>query len=387
MTKKPTWLNRYRSISFFVVTLSFTVPIMAFISPVYGQQEKVVERLKGFSYVPIDVVEVKTADRIVSLGEPFNADREWLKGISFKLKNNFDREITYIQIGLIFPEIPTTGIGVAFPMHQGKNPYWDEVHNQRVQPISVKPGEEITFTVDESQYRSLVKVVENKQPVSSINKVLIEIRFVVFTDNMGWRSGDFLRQDPSDSMRWKTVSLYPPAKQPEKVFERYRTFRPEPVEVIEMKSADKSVSFGEKFAADDDWLKGATFRLKNNFDREIVYLNLYLSFPETLATGIGMLFTINQGRHPSTQGEYIKNVPPLSLKPGEEITFVLDEARYLNLIKFIETRQSISTINRVKVSIGFIGFADGLGWSTGEFMRQDPANPRRWVPVDSIPPK
>lgn len=162
----------------------------------------------------------------------------------------------------------------------------------------------------------------------------------------------------------------------EKVFEKLRPSHPEPTEMVEIRTTKKAVKLGEKFDEGDDWLNGATFKLKNTSGKEIVYVELDLNFPETTSSGNEMSFPLKLGRRP---GESNSTRAPLLLKPGEDVGITLGEKKYEELTRFIETRQPISNLTKVRVSFGFVVFNDGTAWSAGNFYRQDPNNPKRYI--------
>lgn len=133
----------------------------------------------------------------------------------------------------------------------------------------------------------------------------------------------------------------------------------------------------------EDWLKGVAFKLKNVSDKEIIYIDLSLDFPETQSSGQEMSFPITRGRRPGLRSMANE---PFSAKPGEEFTITLGESQYQRLSRFIEERHPLSRINTVIVRIGFVIFSDGIAWGAGDYYRQDPNNPNNYISVGSQPP-
>jgi hypothetical protein len=54
----------------------------------------------------IEIEAILVNGREIIVGEPFSADTDWLKAISFRVKNVSDKPIRRIQITLVLPEIP-----------------------------------------------------------------------------------------------------------------------------------------------------------------------------------------------------------------------------------------------------------------------------------------
>lgn len=171
-----------------------------------------------------------------------------------------------------------------------------------------------------------------------------------------------------------------PAQAKEKLLERGNLiYAADPLKITEVKSAGKAVKLNEKFVGGDDWLKGTALRLKNISSKEIVHIQLDFDFPETGDAGPVMAYQLMLGRRPGSANSL---VDPLSLAPGAELGVSIDEHVYAALSNLVERRKPLRSINRVKVRIAFVVFADGTAYGTGgTFYRQDPDNPRRYLPV------
>jgi hypothetical protein len=164
----------------------------------------------------------------------------------------------------------------------------------------------------------------------------------------------------------------------EKVVETIPSIFNEPIKVVGGRRGQRELKFGQKFTGDKDWLKGAEFTLRNLTAKNIVFVELDVNLPETQASGAETSFRINLGQIPGF------NVPArtaLSLPAGGELTVNIDEERYEQLTRLVEQRHAIASINRARVFVGFVIFDDGLAWSAGSFYRQDPNNPKAWLPT------
>jgi hypothetical protein len=145
-----------------------------------------------------------------------------------------------------------------------------------------------------------------------------------------------------------------------------------PFEVIDLKTTSKPVKFGEKFDDDEDWLKKINFKLKNNSDKPIVYVLVYLHFPETKSTGMGMTYQLQYGQRP---GAKIVTGKPILLIKGDVSSIMLSDSDYGELKRFIENRQSLSSISKVVINIPTVYFADGTVWSGGILYKPDSTAP------------
>jgi hypothetical protein len=172
-----------------------------------------------------------------------------------------------------------------------------------------------------------------------------------------------------------TISLIQSA---EKSIQRLESYKNEPLRVIEVKAAQKTVKLGEKFTGNEDWLKDSSLTLRNVSGKPIVFIEIDLNLPETKTSGNEMSFPLKLGQRP---GGYSKS-PPMLLNAGDEVTFTLNAQKYEELLRFVETRHPISQITQAVISIGFVIFSDGTAWSGGTWYRRDSKDVNRYVPQD-----
>jgi hypothetical protein len=167
-----------------------------------------------------------------------------------------------------------------------------------------------------------------------------------------------------------------PRQEPNKAFQKLDSYPNEPLNVINIKSADKKVALGEQFNGPDDWLKTAQLTVKNISGKDIVFVEIDLNFPETNVSGNEMSFPLRLGTRPGVTNSN----PPVVLKNNNDATLSLEGKKYEQLVEFIEHRHSISAIGKVVVNVGFVIFADGTAWSAGIFYQRDSQNPNRYFP-------
>lgn len=138
-----------------------------------------------------------------------------------------------------------------------------------------------------------------------------------------------------------------------------------------------------------DWLKDFSFNVKNLTNKKIIYLSFNISFPDTAANGLNIMNL--QPRYGQTEGftrdgkplimrsTVNRKTPLVELEPSKEFNISL-EGDYEDLFRFIETRQPMSTINKVHVSFSMVGFEDGTFWSYGGYyFKYDQDNPGRQI--------
>jgi hypothetical protein len=141
-------------------------------------------------------IEVQAADRV-----------DWLRGTTFKLKNQSGKNIHRINLELWFPDTEFPSPMMAFPVISGRIP---NVADDQREPLLVKPNEEVTITIDDGTYSRLVRFLERRQPITTINKAEIHLTLVVFDDQTAWGDGEYLKQDPNNPRSFKKAEVKPP---------------------------------------------------------------------------------------------------------------------------------------------------------------------------------
>ena len=138
------------------------------------QKEKAVLKHPGPKKEPFEITEIRVKTKALKLGEIFEDESDWLKHVTFKVKNRSDKAITFLQIDLDFPETEATA--GAIMMHQllfGQRPDFRSTLNNP--PLYIKPNETIEVSLA-SEYDDIKTVIELKHPtVVVINKVTIRM--------------------------------------------------------------------------------------------------------------------------------------------------------------------------------------------------------------------
>lgn len=153
--------------------------------------------------------------------------------------------------------------------------------------------------------------------------------------------------------------------------------------IREVREGQALKTFGENFKEDSDWLSRTSFQIENVSGKPIVYLKINVLFPETRAFGPMFSYGVIFGRRP---GFELQNADPLLFMPNETMDVSL-ATEYTRMSNFVGQRHSIQSINRIDLEVAFIVFEDGLAWSVGTFMRQDPNNPDHYILVEVSPPE
>jgi hypothetical protein len=146
------------------------------------------------------------------------------------------------------------------------------------------------------------------------------------------------------------------------------------------------------FQADDDWLENLVIVVKNLSNKDVVAGTVNIRFPETGSGAPGDAFigqAINLGQWPeyalhATRDGHRLNVEPsepISIKPGQEMKFVLSP--YLSEMRQqIETKRPFTSITTCALTLGPFYFSDGTRWASySGFQKPDPSVRGKYAPI------
>ncbi len=183
------------------------------------QKEKAVLKHPGPKKEPFEITEIRVKTKALKLGEIFEDESDWLKHVTFKVKNRSDKAITFLQIDLDFPETEATA--GAIMMHQlffGQRPDFRSTLNN--QPLYIKPNEAIEISL-EREYDDIKTLIELKHPtVGVINKLTIRTSSIIFEDDILYSAGMFSRRNPDPDSPQKWIPIDANAQDVLKINER-----------------------------------------------------------------------------------------------------------------------------------------------------------------------
>jgi hypothetical protein len=127
----------------------------------------------------------------------------------------------------------------------------------------------------------------------------------------------------------------------------------EGLEINDITVGGKSITIGQSFATDDDWLKSLTVRIRNISSLSISVLQMTLMLPETMPGG--PVVTLCYGCGPAGTGQ--------SIMPGGEVE--MKSLFYSWLTDKINEKSSLSKITKVQIHDIIVTMADGRKWLSG----------------------
>lgn len=148
------------------------------------------------------------------------------------------------------------------------------------------------------------------------------------------------------------------------------------------KVGQQDIRFGENFDTEPDWIKNLSFKLESISGKRIVFLNVNITFPESRLTGSTLSYRVDFGQRPGSPPPV--NSRPMLLEPGETLNVSLDEEKD-KISRFVGERLPFESIHEVELETYFVIFDDKTGWFAGTFVRQSPADPKKYNPIETEP--
>lgn len=155
----------------------------------------------------------------------------------------------------------------------------------------------------------------------------------------------------------------------------------EPVQVKGVKLKGRAAEFGKAFTdADDDWLKGFSLRVTNTTNKDIVFIELELTFFEKeekltfSRTPVG--YPVSYG---SPEGIFDDSTGAGPVRPNESAEVTLADEEYEKLKEILINNDFPMVFHHVDVRLDKVIFADGVLWYKSYYFFRDPSNPNRYI--------
>ncbi|HXI25313.1 MAG TPA: hypothetical protein VNG71_15725 [Pyrinomonadaceae bacterium] len=181
----------------------------------------------------------------------------------------------------------------------------------------------------------------------------------------------------------KTASQQP---QKERLLHRLPVLRGEPIVITDIKVGGKSISFEQKFIADDDWLKGLVVSVKNRSDKRILLTKLEFFFPPPPGSqSLLSVFHLSYGNYALLWGHTPTAAERLvGIGPGEAADIACVGQQYENFRRFFADIGHPS-LDKVDLRLRTVIFEDDTMWDLGDYYRRNANDPASWSRVDEPP--
>ena len=145
--------------------------------------------------MPVEIVSIKLNGKELQPGEKIKGDDDWLRGLTFSLKNISGKPISYVAVGLRFPR--PNGM-VVYILPYGVDLSYGQPKGEGSLP-PIQPGEVKDLVLAKENYATFERILAAGEGSKSAGTVPYHIARVCFEDDryLIWEGGYLKRRDPT----------------------------------------------------------------------------------------------------------------------------------------------------------------------------------------------
>lgn len=155
---------------------------------------------------PVEITAIRLSGKNVVPGEKIKGDDDWLKGLSFTVKNVSDRPVAYVAVGLRFtqPKRITVFIlsyGPDYPRGEPRSGY---------SPLPIQPGQTVDLTLTKERYPNFLEILSIGEVPRSFDVAPYLVEQVSFEDDPGivWEGGYLMRRSSAVLGKFDIIERY-----------------------------------------------------------------------------------------------------------------------------------------------------------------------------------
>lgn len=156
--------------------------------------------------MPVEILSIKLKGREIQTGEKIQGDDDWLRGLSFTLKNVSDKPIAYINIGFQFPT--SRGV-VIYHLDYGVDYAHGDKRSSSSPPV-ISPGETLTLVLSPERYQVFQRMLSQAGASASFDTAPYFVEKISFEDDPDviWAGGALRRRDPNNFWKFNVMERY-----------------------------------------------------------------------------------------------------------------------------------------------------------------------------------
>lgn len=175
-------------------------------------QERVIVKKSDWN-PPVKISQVKTKKGVVELDKPYSDDNDWLKGLTVRLDNHSGKDVTYLEVEVLFrrPNDTANEPPGVWHLEYGEDPFryqtGEPVPDIKIKPI--KDGDSFEVSLSDHDFDQVNTFLRNIK-YSVVNGIEVRVMVIGFGDGTAW-TGRMMRRDPSSPFGWSPIE--PPERE------------------------------------------------------------------------------------------------------------------------------------------------------------------------------
>ncbi len=156
--------------------------------------------------MPVEIVSIDLNGKPIVPGGKIKGDDDWLRGISFTLKNVSDQPISYVNIGFKFP-LPNGFVVYGLP-YGVDSPHGES--RKQSSPPAIEPGQTIDLVLTKQQYQVFLNVLSQAKAPRAFDIAAFYVQTVCFENqpDVIWEYGYLKRRNPNEIGRFDVYEKY-----------------------------------------------------------------------------------------------------------------------------------------------------------------------------------
>lgn len=179
-----------------------------------GQNKQRVVWLKTYRDQPVEIVSVRINGVQIAPNQKFNADGDWLNGMTITVKNVFDKSVVFVSV-LVGAYYEKDGTRMkrdgqdaqgGTDLFYGRPPLgFDAPGLPYIRPLL--PGDTVDITMSEESRGELDSLIRESNASTDFSELSVRVHDVYFEGDSDtkWSTWRMLRRDPSEPRRWIPV--------------------------------------------------------------------------------------------------------------------------------------------------------------------------------------
>lgn len=165
----------------------------------FQNDKKVVKKISQHGE-PVEIAKLKIKGKPLSFDQEFDADEDWMKGLTVDVKNVSDKDIIYIKAELDFPVDDAGAHVIVVPLEYGHTPGNDET-SFTTNPLH--PGASVNISVADWSVDFLKRKIVEKGSGKALkmNRANIYVLQVWFDADTVWSNGTIFTRDQIDKKK------------------------------------------------------------------------------------------------------------------------------------------------------------------------------------------
>ncbi len=194
-----------------IILLALLLSVLAAASsPISAQEIRDRQLVPEYDFttvqMPVEIVSIKLNGNEIRPGDKIRGNDEWLRGVSFTLKNISNQPIAYVNIGIQF-RLPNGFVMYSLPygidLSRGET-------RRESSPPPLQPGQTVDLGVSEQGYQSFLYVLAQAGAPSRIATAPYYVETVCFDNqpDVIWQRGFLKKRNPTQIGTFDVIGRY-----------------------------------------------------------------------------------------------------------------------------------------------------------------------------------